>query len=68
MFSVSASTQSFTALSREFVEEAVTLIVTRFLPLNANDLENWVNDPEEWFTTEETENEQWEYELRVHGF
>ncbi|KAL0067569.1 hypothetical protein AAF712_005284 [Marasmius tenuissimus] len=52
-------------LSKEFVEEAVTLIVTRFLPLNANDLESWVNDPEEWFTTEETENEQWEYELRA---
>ncbi|KAL0577074.1 hypothetical protein V5O48_004917 [Marasmius crinis-equi] len=52
-------------LSREFVEEAVKLIVTRFLPLNTDDLESWVNDPEEWFTAEETENEQWEFELRA---
>ncbi|KAG7096795.1 hypothetical protein E1B28_004204 [Marasmius oreades] len=52
-------------LSRQFVEDAVKLIVTRFLPLNAKDLDTWVTDPEEWVTAEETENEQWEFELRA---
>ncbi|ESK94397.1 importin 11 [Moniliophthora roreri MCA 2997] len=52
-------------LSQTFVEDAVRLIVTRFLPLNAKDLESWLADPEEWVNTEETENEHWEYELRA---
>jgi len=54
-----------TALSREFVEDAVRLLVTRFIPLNPADLEGWMSDPEEWVNLEDKENEQWEYELRV---
>ncbi|KAF9268117.1 ARM repeat-containing protein [Marasmius fiardii PR-910] len=52
-------------LSRQFVEDAVQLIVTRFLPLNTHDLDSWTADPEEWVVAEETENEQWEFELRA---
>ena len=52
-------------LSKEFVEEAVKLLVTRFIPLNPSDLEEWMADPEEWVNLEEKENDQWQYELRV---
>ncbi|KAF8623412.1 hypothetical protein AX15_006355 [Amanita polypyramis BW_CC] len=53
------------ALSREFVESAVKALITRFMPLNPSDLENWVNDPEEWVNLEDQENDQWEYEIRA---
>ena len=52
-------------LSQTFVEDAVKLLVTRFIPLEAADLEGWQADPEEWVNLEEKDNEQWEYELRV---
>ena len=55
----------FLALSREFVESAVKALITRFMPLNPSDLENWMNDPEEWVNLEDQENDQWEYEIRV---
>ena len=54
-----------TVLSREFVEGAVRLLVTRFIPLTPKDLERWEVDVEEWMNQEEDEDEQWEYELRV---
>lgn len=52
-------------LSKDFVEEAVKLLVTRFIPLNPSDLEEWMADPEEWVNLEEKENDQWQFELRV---
>ena len=58
------SSQGF---SQEFVENSVRVLVTRFLPLNASDLENWISDPEEWVSTEEKENARWEFETRVCG-
>lgn len=54
-------------LSKDFVEEAVRILVTRFIPLNPADLETWENDPEEWVNVEEREGDQWEYELRPCG-
>lgn len=54
-------------LSQAFVEDAVKLLVTRFIPLDPSDLEEWMSDPEEWVNLEEKDNEQWEYELRVGG-
>jgi hypothetical protein len=56
------------ALSREFVENAVKALITRFMPLNPSDLENWASDPEEWVNLEDQENDQWEYEIRVRQF
>lgn len=53
------------ALSQQFVEDAVRLLVTRFIPLNPTDLESWMSDPEEWVNEEDKENDHWEYELRV---
>ena len=52
-------------LPREFVEGAVRLLVTRFIPLTPKDLERWEMDVEEWMNQEENEDEQWEYGLRV---
>lgn len=54
-------------LSQTFVEDAVKLLVTRFIPLDPSDLEEWMSDPEEWVNLEEKDNEQWEYELRPCG-
>ncbi|KIK67986.1 hypothetical protein GYMLUDRAFT_36796 [Collybiopsis luxurians FD-317 M1] len=51
-------------LTSEFIENAVTIIVTRLLPFTNEDLKGLTNDPEEWINTEEQENQQWEYELR----
>lgn len=56
---------TFVALSREFVQTAAQLLITRFMPLNPLDLENWLADPEEWLNLEDKENDQWEYEIRV---
>lgn len=53
------------ALSPAFVESAVKILVTRLLPLNVQDLQAWMADPEEWINAEDKENDQWEYELRV---
>lgn len=55
----------YTVLSGEFVEGAVRLLVTRFIPLTPKDLERWELDVEEWMNEEENEDEQWEYGLRV---
>ena len=41
------------------------LLVTRFIPLNPSDLEEWVSDPEGWVNLEEQDNEQWVFEIRV---
>ncbi|KAI0750869.1 ARM repeat-containing protein [Daedaleopsis nitida] len=59
--------QNDRVLSKEFVEDAVKILVTRFIPLNPSDLEDWMADPEEWVNAEEKENDQWEYELRPCG-
>jgi hypothetical protein len=55
----------FQALPQDFVENAVRLLVTRFIPLKPSDLESWMSDPEEWVNLEDRENELWEFELRV---
>ena len=55
----------YQALNKEFVENAVQLLVTRFIPLNPSDLEEWVSDPEGWVNLEEQDNEQWVFEIRV---
>jgi hypothetical protein len=35
------------------------------MPLNPNDLEGWMANPEEWVNTEDKDDEQWQFELRV---
>lgn len=58
------NTPNSQALSPDFVEKAVGLLVTRFMPLNPKDLDSWMSDPEEWVNMEDQENDQWEFQLR----
>ena len=53
------------ALPKEFVDRAVTVLVTNFIPLKPSDLEGRMADPEEWVNSEEKENEQWVFQIRV---
>ncbi|KDQ29318.1 hypothetical protein PLEOSDRAFT_1038626 [Pleurotus ostreatus PC15] len=53
------------SLSQDFIENAVRILVTRFIPLHPSDLERWVEDPEEWVSEESKDNDQWEYEIRA---
>ncbi|PCH41237.1 ARM repeat-containing protein [Wolfiporia cocos MD-104 SS10] len=57
-------TENTLVLSKDFVENAVRLLVTRFIPLNPADLEEWMADPEGWVNVEEQDNEQWVFEIR----
>lgn len=52
-------------LSPQFIEDAVQSLISKFLPLNPKDLDSWQNDPEEWLSAEDRDEEQWEFELRV---
>ena len=61
-------THQFLVLSQSFVEDAVRLLVTRFIPLDPADLEEWMTDPEGWVNMEERDNDLWEFELRVSRF
>jgi hypothetical protein len=47
------------------VKEAVRILVQQFIPLKVNDLQEWEENPEQWVNEEETDNDQWEFELRV---
>ncbi|KAF8341568.1 ran binding protein 11 [Cantharellus anzutake] len=51
-------------LSKEWVEEAVGLILLRFLPLKVPDLEKWQGDSEEWINDEDRDTEAWEFDIR----
>ncbi|KAJ3559178.1 hypothetical protein NM688_g492 [Phlebia brevispora] len=51
-------------LSKQFVVDAVRMLVLRFIPLKPADLEGWESDPEDWVNHEEQENDLWEYEIR----
>ncbi|TFK75774.1 ARM repeat-containing protein [Pluteus cervinus] len=57
-------TVNTTSLTQEFVDNAVKLLITRFMPLNPKDLDIWSNDPEEWVNLEDKENDLWEFEIR----
>ncbi|KAF5321876.1 hypothetical protein D9619_000809 [Psilocybe cf. subviscida] len=58
-------TPNANTLSEEFVQNAIRVLISRFMCLNTGDLENWMADPEEWVNVEEKENDQWEYEIRA---
>lgn len=55
-------------LPQGIVEQAVRLLVLRFIPLKPADLEGWESDPEDWVNHEEQDNDMWEYEIRVSLF
>ncbi|KAG8903449.1 hypothetical protein FRB99_003271 [Tulasnella sp. 403] len=51
-------------LSEDLVKQAITILITRFIPLKPADLEKWQEDPEEFLNIEDKENEAWEYDIR----
>ncbi|KAG8884084.1 hypothetical protein FRB97_005307 [Tulasnella sp. 331] len=51
-------------LSRDFVTQAVSILVTRFIPLKPADLERWQEDPEEFLNADDKESELWEFDTR----
>ena len=56
---------AISVLTEQDVKKAVETIITRFLPLKADDLTKWSEDPEEWVGDEEVDEEAWEFGLRV---
>ncbi|KAG8972314.1 hypothetical protein FRC05_010156 [Tulasnella sp. 425] len=51
-------------LSQSMVTDAVSLLITRYIPLKPSDLERWEGDPEEFLNAEDKENDQWEFDIR----
>ncbi|KAG8986375.1 hypothetical protein FRB90_004049 [Tulasnella sp. 427] len=51
-------------LSQSMVTDAVSLLITRYIPLKPSDLERWEVDPEEFLNAEDKENDQWEFDVR----
>ncbi|KAG8940803.1 hypothetical protein FRC00_012795, partial [Tulasnella sp. 408] len=56
--------QHVETLSQSMVTDAVSLLITRYIPLKPSDLERWEVDPEEFLNAEDKENDQWEFDIR----
>ncbi|KAJ7276541.1 armadillo-type protein [Mycena haematopus] len=52
-------------LPQHVVQNAAEIIIKQFMPLNETELQEWMNDPEQWVNEEETDNEQWIFEIRA---
>jgi hypothetical protein len=52
-------------LPPEFVTSAVQLIMRRLMLMDESDLNKWSEDPEEWINMEESDNDAWEFGIRV---
>ncbi|KAJ7180251.1 armadillo-type protein [Mycena crocata] len=51
-------------LPQDIVQTAVETLIKQFMPLKEAELKDWVNDPEQWVNDEDTDNEQWIFEIR----
>lgn len=51
-------------LTESFVREAMDTLVTRFFVFKASDLQEWLEEPEEWEKREEGEGDDWEFSVR----
>lgn len=49
--------------TRDFIFEAIQLLISQFLVMDNEALDQWENDPEEFII--ESESDQWEFNLRV---
>lgn len=47
------------------IREAVTFLVTKFMPLKEKDLQEWMADPEEFVNVEDQDDIQWQFQIRV---
>ena len=52
-------------LPPEFVTSAVQLFMNRLMLMDESDLNKWSEDPEEWINIEESDNDAWEFGIRV---
>jgi hypothetical protein len=50
----------------DFALACAQVLVSRYIPLQEEDLEMWRDDPETWLADDEAE--QWEFQLRVSRF
>ncbi|KAJ6628769.1 armadillo-type protein [Mycena sp. CBHHK59/15] len=57
-------TENQNSLPREFVANAVRTLITQFMPLKEAELQDWMDDPEQWVNDEDKDNEQWIFEIR----
>ena len=49
----------------DIVKQAVTFLVTSFMPLKEKDLQEWMTDPEEFVNVEDQDDIQWQFQIRV---
>ncbi|KAF2151677.1 ARM repeat-containing protein [Myriangium duriaei CBS 260.36] len=52
-------------LTQPFVEDIMTVIMTKFLVLRQSDLRDWTEDPEDWVTRQENESEDMNLSVRA---
>jgi len=52
-------------LPPEFVTSAVQLFMNQLMLMDETDLNKWLEDPEEWINMEESDNDAWEFGIRV---
>ncbi|KAK7054202.1 importin N-terminal domain-containing protein [Favolaschia claudopus] len=57
-------TENQNALPQNVVQNAAEFLIRQFMPLKDEELEEWKTDPEKWVNDEDTENEQWDFEIR----
>lgn len=53
-----------TMLTESFVREAMDTLVTQFFVFRESDLQEWIEEPEEWEKREEGDGEDWEFSVR----
>ncbi|KAJ7929923.1 armadillo-type protein [Mycena leptocephala] len=51
-------------LPKDAVQSAAEILIKQFMPLQEAELNEWMNDPEQWVNDEDTDNEQWIFEIR----
>ncbi|KAJ7684034.1 ARM repeat-containing protein [Mycena rosella] len=57
-------TENQNSLPPGFIHTAVETLITQFMPLKEAELKEWMEDPEQWVNDEDTDNEQWVFEIR----
>ncbi|KAJ7129521.1 armadillo-type protein [Mycena epipterygia] len=57
-------TENLNSLNQTFVQTAVETLIKQFMPLKQAELKEWTEDPEQWVNDEDTDNDQWIFEIR----
>ncbi|KAJ6539488.1 armadillo-type protein [Mycena capillaripes] len=56
--------QNQNVLPNDMVQNAAEILIKQFMPLKDTELAEWMNDPEQWVNDEDTDSEQWIFEIR----